>query len=109
MPTLRFEGYSDDTFGEYAVTNEDYDNAASGKPIRFRVEADGLALIVSGQYAPKGTGGWLIGVASIDEPNGDDIPLPPWPIRIGPGTDRPYTPALYIDVPDGFTLKHVRS
>ena len=30
---LRFEGYSDDTFGEYGVTNDDYDNSASGKPI----------------------------------------------------------------------------
>jgi hypothetical protein len=29
MPTLRFEGYSDDTFGEYGHTNDDYDNCAS--------------------------------------------------------------------------------
>jgi hypothetical protein len=108
MPTLRFEGRSDDTFGEYAVTKEDQDNAASGMPILYRVEADGLALIVSGQYAPEGTGGWLIGVASVDDPD-DDVPLPPWPIRIGPGVEQPYTPALYIDVPEGFTLKHVRS
>jgi hypothetical protein len=38
MPTLRFEGYSDDTFGEYAHTNNDYDNCASGESIEFLVE-----------------------------------------------------------------------
>lgn len=31
MPTLRFEGYSDDTFGEVAYFEDDYDNCASGE------------------------------------------------------------------------------
>ncbi len=26
MKTLKFMGYSDDTFGEYGITNEDIDN-----------------------------------------------------------------------------------
>jgi hypothetical protein len=29
MPTLRFEGYSDDTFGEVLHTKDDYDNCGS--------------------------------------------------------------------------------
>lgn len=31
MKALRFYGYSDDTFGEYAATNYDVDNCGSGK------------------------------------------------------------------------------
>ncbi len=37
MPILRFEGYSDDTFGEVAHFKDDYDNCASGKPIEYLV------------------------------------------------------------------------
>ena len=37
MPILRFEGYSDDTFGEIAHTKDDYDNCASGAPIEYLV------------------------------------------------------------------------
>jgi hypothetical protein len=36
--TLRFEGFSDDTFGEL-TTREDYDNCASGEPITFLVKS----------------------------------------------------------------------
>lgn len=38
MHTLKFHGYSDDTFGEYGVTNQDCDNCASGMPIQCVVE-----------------------------------------------------------------------
>ena len=31
MPTLRFEGSSDDTFGEASHFKDSYDNCASGK------------------------------------------------------------------------------
>lgn len=37
MPILRFEGYSDDTFGEVAHFKDDYDNCASGKQIEYLV------------------------------------------------------------------------
>ncbi len=100
--TLRFEGYSDDTFGEYAHTNEDYDNCASGKPIEYLVRCGDEGIVVVGQYAPGKCGGWLIGVASWD-PDYNDRPIPPWPIRLEPG-ERPYTPALFVTVPAGFEL-----
>jgi len=32
MKTLKFKGYSDDIFGEYGVTNTDYDNCAIDYP-----------------------------------------------------------------------------
>ncbi len=34
MRKLRFEGYSDDTFGEYGLTGDDVDNCASLEPIQ---------------------------------------------------------------------------
>lgn len=107
MKTLRFEDYSDDTFGEYGVTNEDYDNAASGKPIAFLVSASEGSMVVVGQYCPGPCGGWLIGVASHD-PDCDDTPLPPWPMRIERG-ERPYTPSLLIECPDDVTVTHIET
>lgn len=92
--TLRFEGYSDDTFGEYGQTNIDY--SASGKPIEFLVRQGDEAVVVVGQYCPGNCGGWLVGVASYD-PEGNDVPLPSWPMRLVPG-ERPYTSALEVDV-----------
>jgi len=90
--TLRFQGHSDDTFGEYELTNDDYDNCASGKPIRWLVssEADGLAVVVVGQHCPSGCGGWMIGVAPQEEGKmpGD------WDIRIE--YEHEYSPALVI-------------
>jgi hypothetical protein len=55
MKTLRFEGYSDDTFGEYAVTRDDYDNCASGEPVEFLITAPSLpeaGMVVTGQHCP---------------------------------------------------------
>lgn len=36
---LKFEGYSDDTFGEYGVTGEDVDDCGSMEPIQCIVNA----------------------------------------------------------------------
>jgi len=48
MQEFKFEGCSDDTFGEYGVTNDDYDNCASGEPIRFQLTMpDGAGIIVT--------------------------------------------------------------
>lgn len=41
MKTLKFMGYSDDTFGEYGVTNEDVDNCGRGNPIQCVINAEG--------------------------------------------------------------------
>lgn len=111
MPTLRFEGYSDDTFGEVSHFKDDYDNCASGRPIEYLVlgpAIDGqeqLGIVVTGQHCPGNSGSWLIGVANYD-PNCADSPLPKWPIRIEPQNYRNgFEPSLVIEAPDGVTIK----
>lgn len=106
MPTLRFEGYSDDTFGEYAHTNNDYDNCASGESIEFLVEdpSTGFALIVTGQHCPGNSFGWLIGVS-----NGNiNMPFPSWPMKFQP-QDKPFlgaeNPCLLIEAPEGVIVR----
>ena len=56
MPTLRFEGYSDDTFGEVLHTKDDYDNLASGRPIEYLVTdpATGLGVVVDRKSGVEG-------------------------------------------------------
>ncbi len=81
MKTLKFMGHSDDTFGEYGTTMDDVDNAGSGTPIQCVVEADGTALIVTGQYDRNGTGTWDMRISFEG-----------------------YTTVLEIDVPDDFEL-----
>lgn len=98
MKILRFEGYSDDTFGEYGETQKDYDNCASGKPIEFCVLSGGESLAVIGQYGVV-RGNWLIGIS----PTGDDEPMPDWLMWYEHG-ERPYSPCLCIQVGDDFTL-----
>lgn len=105
--TLRFEGYSDDTFGEYGATKEDYDNCASGEPIIFKVSSKSAkdGLFVVGHYCPGPCTGWMIGLARLDDD--DDRHLPDWPMRFERG-ERAYTPTLVIDAPDDATVEHVR-
>lgn len=106
MKTLRFEGYSDDTFGEYAITRTDHDNCASGERIIFRVwsASAGTGLFVVGQYCPGPCTGWLIGVARAQDD--DDERVPDWPMRFASG-GRSYTPGLLIDAPDDVTVEHI--
>ena len=95
MNTMKFEGHSDDTFGEYGVTNIDFDNCASGNPIQFLLEApDGNRLVVTGIYTH--TGVWSIGICTEE-----DMALPDWPMRWGANG---YTTTLEIDVPAGTKL-----
>lgn len=109
MKTLQFEGYSDDTFGEYAVTREDHDNCASGDPMTFKVWSKSAddGLFVVGQYCPGPASGWLIGVARIDGADDDGPGLPDWPMRFTRSTERSYTPALLIEAPDDVTVEYV--
>jgi len=112
MKTLVFEGYSDDTFGEYGVTNDDHDNCANGDPIVFAVHTGanptvGEGMFVWGLYSPDGapqaTGGtWVIGIQQLNE----DQPLPDWPMRWKTAESR-YSPRLEIDVPDHITVAYV--
>jgi hypothetical protein len=105
MPTLRFEGYSDDTFGEVQHFGDDYDNCASGNPIEYLVEAGGLGMVVTGQHCPGHSGGWLIGVANYD-PQAEDRDFPRWPMRIEPQQFRNgFRPSLVIEAPDDVTIR----
>ena len=104
MKTYAFEGYSDDTFGEYAVTNDDYDNCANGKPIEYllRDTETGQGVVIRGQY-DNPEGGWVVGVGTYD-PCSEDSPIPDWPMRVLPSTRTPYSPRLEIDAPDSCEL-----
>jgi hypothetical protein len=105
MPTLRFEGYSDDTFGEVAHFRDDYDNCASGKPIEYLVQHGPHGLIVTGHHCPGNSGSWLIGVANHD-PDADDRDFPRWPMRIEAQNYRNgFQPSLVIDAPEGVTIR----
>lgn len=97
MITLKFCGFSDDTFGEYSATNRDVDNCASGKPIQCKISSGKDALFVVGQYDRNKNGCWDIGISQIDE----DMPLPAWPMRF---SAEGYTTILEIDVPDDYSL-----
>jgi hypothetical protein len=103
MPTLRFEGYSDDTFGEYGHTNDDYDNCASGEPIEYLVQhpATGLGVVVTGQYCPGQSTGWMIGIANY-QPDDSDVRMPVWPMRFSPlgGLN-----GLVIEAPEGSVVR----
>ena len=113
MPTLRFEGHSDDTFGETAVFHDDFDCCANGKPIVWEVKAGDQGLMVWGQYNgrdwPKeAPGAWMIGVQPLDADcaatGRECAPLPDWAIRFANG-QRDYSPALLIDAPEGVVLR----
>ena len=92
-----FEGYSDDTFGEYAISMDDYDNCANGTPIRYKLELeDGSGLLIVGIYADGHPAdpnsqisgdGWAIAISTLDRSKPVD-----WPISMHPshndGTNR---------------------
>ena len=107
LVTLRFEGYSDDTFGEVAHFNDDFDNCASGKPIEYLVTdpATGFGIVVTGQHCPGNSGGWLIGIANHD-PDHEDRDFPRWPMRIEAQDYRNgFRPSLVIEAPAGVTIR----
>ena len=112
MKTYIFAGFSDDTFGEYAITKDDYDNCASGKPIAWKLTTpDGNGFYISGQYSPHHSGGWSISVEPI-ETDGAEIEIdtyPFWPMRFASPVGHKIGPALYsmvleIDAPDDAVL-----
>lgn len=107
MPTLIFEGYSDDTFGEYNFFKNDYDNCGSGSPIVFQLSSGGESVNVYGQYNGKDwpdylPGCWVIGVQQIEE----DFPIPPWPMRFESASSG-YSPRLIIEAPERVTMECV--
>jgi hypothetical protein len=102
MPTLRFEGYSDDTFGEVLHTQDDHDNCASGEPIEYLVQdpATGSSIVVTGQHCPGSSLGWMIGTANYRQCG--EFKIPAWPMHFVPDGD---SYALVIEAPEGVTLR----
>lgn len=98
---LKFFGYSDDTFGEYGITGQDFDNCGSGKPIQCLVDCKehGRVLII-GQYLQNGC--WMAGACKVE---GEDI-FPDWPISISQSEETPYSVELTVEIPEcDFTLE----
>ncbi|MDH0520839.1 hypothetical protein U2261_10490 [Achromobacter xylosoxidans] len=107
MPTLRFEGYSDDTFGEVLYAKDNFDNCASGDPIEYLVlnPRNGDGVVVTGQYCPGMSGSWMIGVANYD-PDLEDKDFPRWPMKLVPQDYRNgFQPSLEIEAPEGVEVK----
>lgn len=101
---LVFQGYSDDTFGEYGRRNVDFCDNGSGTAIEWLITSpDGEQLLVIGQYGKGAATGWVVGVAPWD-PDGDDETMPDWPISIEQ-SERAYSPALFVSAPKGSTLR----
>lgn len=101
MKKLCFEGCSDDTFGEYGLTNDDVDNCGSGNPIQCLISSTEGSLLVIGQYGTLhlDNGCWIIGISMAKE----NSEIPNWPISYKMA-ESGYSPQLFISVPDDATL-----
>lgn len=100
MRTLKFEGYSDDTFGEYGVTGQDIDNCTSEEPIQCIVDCGEYGrIMVIGQYskASCNNGCWMVGVSKVSEY--DDFPE--WNMEIMQSGESEYSTMLTIELPPG--------
>lgn len=107
MPKLIFEGHSDDTFGEYGYTNNDYDCCASGALIVYAVTVGAEGMHVVGQYAGKDwpdecPACWLVGMQPLKE----GVPIPNWPLKFEMA-DNGYSPRLIIEAPEGVRVECV--
>lgn len=102
MKKFRFQGYSDDTFGEYEATGIDYDNCASMKPIRFQLDSNEGSMIVIGQYSRIETGCWDIGIAQVEVDCDKYLPIPNWNMSF---SSSEYSVILDIEVPDDTTIR----
>lgn len=94
MKTLKFYGYSDDTFGEFAETNVDYDTCGEDIAVELIVSDGVKELSVIGRYGSTGT--WSIEVFSHDEDHNPD-----WTMRL---YFEDYSPILEIDCPDNIKV-----
>ncbi|MBP3798014.1 MAG: hypothetical protein J6I46_09620 [Ruminococcus sp.] len=94
MKTLKFYGYSDDTFGEFAETNVDYDTCGEDIAVELIVSDGVKRLSVIGRYGSTGT--WSIEVFSHDEDHNPD-----WTMRL---YFEDYSPVLEIDCPDNIRV-----
>lgn len=109
MKIYKFEGYSDDTFGEYGITNIDYDDAAQGELIQFKLKnQEGHGLLITGSYFPmhdsKGReyfsgDGWTISATTLSEDNPVD-----WAVQLHPCFEG-YRSQMTVTVPESDVVK----
>jgi len=101
MKRYEFSGNSDDTFGEYNITNIDRDNCASEAPISFLIQSGEDHMVVVGHYwIHPDAGCWTIGITPLDE----DVNIPNWPVSFTL-SDNGYSPTMAVEVPDDAVLK----
>ena len=105
MTLLRFEGFSDDSFGEIAEFDIAYDCFAGGQPVVFEVKSGSEGLLVWGQYAgadwpPWSPPCWLIGTQLLD----DGASMPTWHITFDEGGGA-HSHALLIEAPDDVRIR----
>ena len=103
IKTLRFEGSSDDTFGEYGVTYDDVDNCGSKEPIHCIVKSSKGRLIVTGVYKHPLDACWTVGVSQYAE----DEKIPKWNFRYKTA-ENGYSPILEVDVPDDTEIEFIK-
>lgn len=96
MKTLKFEGYSDDTFGCYWKGGDVDDDDCANLSVRtIYVKAGEQRMAVTGVYGQACM--WSVGIAPIE----DDNAMPDWPMR---WSFSGYSTVLEIDVPDKFEV-----
>ena len=99
-----FEGYSDDTFGEYNITGIDHDDCASGSVRYYTISRpDGEGVLITGQYNSAGM--WHIGMSLLDEDkllNKDE-----WQIHFELNEEAAYRNRLIVNAPDDTELQRV--
>lgn len=108
MKTLKFQGYSDDTFSCIGLgVDVDHDDCAQGtlRAIEISSPSDDRKMVVVGQFAPpKSPGSWWIGVQCDD----DDGYSVPWPTRYAIQSSDIYSPTLIVDAPDDAIVRLIR-
>lgn len=99
-----FEGYSDDTFGEYGITDIDHDDGAERSTRAFVVSRpNGEGVLITGQYNRAGV--WHIGMSLLDEHkplNKDE-----WQICFEPNEEAAYRNRLVVNAPDDAEVKFI--
>jgi hypothetical protein len=101
MKQFKFESYSDDTFGEYGITDDDFNSCADDTPISYKLSTpDGTGIIVTGRFSPDTdvSGCWEIGVHAID----DEKPVD-WKISMNLA-QKAYRNQLIVIAPDDAEL-----
>ena len=99
-----FEGYSDDTFGEYGISNIDHDDSGAGSIRGFIVSRPGgEGVLITGQYNRAGM--WHIGMSLLNE----DKPLnkDEWQIYFEPNEAAAYRNRLVVNAPDDAGLQRI--